>query len=222
MIPFNEDNSLGPARLLNRKELVQIILRLQFEGWKFGLREFPGLTADRCEPFMNKCLYLGMKSVRDSLSLSNIFIVEKPTVRAETDTEAPEGEPDVTVFFSEFRANEPHAVIECKRLDPLETPKQLRGEYVRSGINRFVSGPYGRGHDLDFMIGYVLRGDELTAMKDVNLYLQNVGCQRSLLRETSEFGSPGFVAQSDHVRAANGDTFRLLHSYVCFLQTGAE
>ena len=154
------------------------MLRIQFEGWQCAVRENRALTTDRSETYMNRCLFLAMVNVRNSLCLSNIFIVEKPTVRHNAHMDADEGEPDVAVFFSEFGSNEPHAVIECKRLDPSEYPKQLRSRYVRCGIDRFIRGLYGRGHELDFMIGYVLRADEVGAMQDVNAYLQNVGALR--------------------------------------------
>ena len=134
---------------------------------------------------MNGRLYQGMSSVRNYLGLSNIFIVEKPGVRTDGEAAHPEGEPDVIMLFAELGANEPHAIIECKRLDPFEKPKQLRGEYVRSGMNRFIAGRYGRGHDIDFMIAYVIRGDESSAMRDVNVYLQSVGRHESCLRTTS-------------------------------------
>ena len=77
------------------------------------------------------------------MGLTNIFIMEKPGVRAGPDPALPEGEPDVIALFAEFGANEPHAVIECKRVDPLENPKQLRGKYVRCGMHRFIKGLYG-------------------------------------------------------------------------------
>lgn len=216
MIPFQERDSIGPPRLLSRKDLIRVILRLQFEGWEHALQTNAPLTPDRSEPYMNRCLFLGMVSVRNSLCLSNIFIVETPTVRAEDDPGACEGEPDVIMLFAEFGANEPHAILECKRLDPFEASRQLRGEYVRSGIDRFVGGHYGRGHDIDFMIAYVLRGTRAMAMEDVNLYLRNVRRRDSALRTNYELRSLGFVAESDHVRSVDQHRFRLLHSFVCF------
>ena len=165
---------------------------------------------------MNSCLVTGMVRVRNALSLSNIFIVEKPTVRAETDTDEPEGEPDITFYFSAFDANEPHAIIECKRLDPSESPKQLRSRYVRTGIDRFVNGLYGHGHEIDFMLAYVLKDDELAAVRDLNVYLHSVQRRSSVLRKTTEYGAYGFVAESNHVRTLDQHGFLLLHSFVCF------
>lgn len=222
MIPFERQDSLGPPRLLSRKDLIHVILLLQFEGWQRALRQDAGLTSDQDETYMNGRLYQGMVSVRASLGLTNIFIVETPGVRPEADHPRPEGEPDVIMLFAEFGANEPHAIIECKRLDPHENPRRLRGEYVRSGIDRFIGGLYGRGHDLDFMIAYMLRGDGPLAMQDVNAYLRNVGRCDACLHATDEFDNSGFIARSDHVRTVDGCQFRLLHSFVGFGATIPE
>jgi len=216
MIPFEGRDSLGPPRLLSRKDLINVILRLQFEGWQRALEHDSALTPNCDETYMNGRLYQGMASVRSSLGLTNVFIVETPGVRHQLKPPLPEGEPDVIMLFAEFGANEPHAIIECKRLDPLENPRRLRGEYVRSGIDRFIAGLYGTGHNIDFMVAYVLRGDGLAAMDDVNAHLRNVRRDDDLLHATDEFGCAGFIAQSDHLRTSDARRFRLLHSFVGF------
>ena len=216
MIPFDELDSLGPPRLLSRKDLIQVILRLQFDGWTCALEENASLSRERNEAFMNRCLYRGMVHRRNSLGLTNIFIAATPSVPAEVGSLVSPGEPDVIMLFVEFGANDPHAVIECKRLDPLERPRRLRGEYVRAGIDRFVEGRYGRGRDIDFMVAYVLRGDGAAAMQDINTYLRNVGREEDSLQTADEFGKVGLVAHSDHVRVYDDEKFRLLHSFVSF------
>lgn len=216
MIPFEGQNSLGPPRLFSRKDLISVILRLQFEGWQRALDDDAALTPHCDETYMNGRLCQGMVSVRASLGLTNVFLVETPGVRPEPEPPLPEGEPDVIMLFAEFGANEPHAIIECKRLDPLENPRRLRREYVRSGINRFIAGLYGSGHEIDFMVAYVLRGDGPAAMDDVNAYLRNVKRCSDSLRATREFGYASFIAQSDHLRTSDARRFRLLHSFVRF------
>ena len=216
MIPFEGQKSLGPPHLLSRKDLIWVILRLQFEGWQSALQLDPALKPDQDEPYMNGRLYQGMVRVRTAMGLTNIFIMEKPGVRPHPEPALPEGEPDVIVLFAEFGANEPHAVIECKRVDPLENPKQLRGEYVRSGMDRFIKGLYGPGHDIDFMVAYLLSGDEPATLKDINIYLQNVSRLADSLHATRNLNNIGFVAYSDHVSTVDERQFRLLHSFLVF------
>ena len=221
MIPFEGQDSLGPPHLLSRQDLIRVILRLQFEGWQSALQLDPVLKPDQDEPYMNGRLYQGMVRVRTAMGLTNIFIMEKPGVRQHPEPPLPDGEPDVIVLFAEFGANEPHAVIECKRVDPLENPKQLRGKYVRCGMDRFIKGLYGPGHDIDFMVAYILSGNELAAVTDINTYIKNVSRSIDSLRVTKNFDSVGFVAYSDHVRKVDKCSFRLLHSFLVFPVTNA-
>lgn len=215
MIPFRDAAGLGAPRLLSRQDLILVILRLEFEGWQAALTADANLTNGATEPSMNGRLFQGMVSVRNALGLTNIYIVETPGVRSRPEPARPEGEPDLILLFAEFGANEPHAVIECKRLDPLEETHNLRGEYVRSGMDRFVDGTYGQGHDLDFMVGYVLRGEAAAALTDVNAYLTNVSRTNCHLRVTPTYVHIGYVAESDHVRA-DESSFRLIHSFLTF------
>ena len=66
MIPFEGQKSLGPPHLLSRKDLIRVILRLQFEGWRSALQLDPALKPDQDEPYMNGRLYQGMVRVRTS------------------------------------------------------------------------------------------------------------------------------------------------------------
>src|SRR5690348_4141520 len=137
MIPFDRAASLGTPHLLTRNDLIEIIHRLQFEGWEFAIRNDINLKNAASETYMNGRLFQGMVQVRNSLGLSNIFLVQTPGIQTSADRAIPDREPDIILLIAEFGANEPHAIIECKRLDPLEPSRALRGEYVREGIDRF-------------------------------------------------------------------------------------
>jgi hypothetical protein len=119
-------------------------------------------------------------------------------------------------FTGRVRSNEPHVIIECKRVDPEQASRALRGEYIRSGVDRFISGVYGHDHELGFMVGYVLRGTGPAAIDDINAYLQNVGRPGCFLKSTAAYGQHGFVAESDHKRSEDGSPIRLLHSFLDF------
>jgi hypothetical protein len=216
MIPFNAAASIGQPKLLSRQDLVTIIVRLEFDGWRLARSRDPALTSEVSETYMNGRLFQGMRDIRNALKLTNIFLVEVPGVRTDEELATPDREPDVILLFAEFGSNEPHVVIECKRLDPEEASRALRGEYVRSGVDRFISGAYGLGHDLDFMVGYLLNGDGASAVADINAYLTNVGRTDCFLEDTDMFGRYGFVAASNHKRSVDGSSVRLLHSFLDF------
>ena len=215
-IPFGEHDSLGPPNLLSRQDLIRVIIRLQFEGWSIALRSDPSLNGNQSERYMNGRLFNGMTDVRNSLKLDNIYIVETPGVRSNADRSTPDGEPDIAIWFSSFGANDPHALIECKRIDPSQMSRSLRRQYVVSGIDRFISGRYGSGHEVDFMVAYVLSNTERGSMQDINRYLRNVGRVGESLQSNSNFNDLGFVAQSRHIRDVDGGLFRLLHSFLPF------
>ena len=69
MIPFQNAASLGAPKLLSRNDLIEIILRLEFEGWQVALRMDANLTNAVSEPYMNGRLFQGMVNTRDSLGL---------------------------------------------------------------------------------------------------------------------------------------------------------
>ena len=218
MIPFDGRSSLGSPSLLSREDLTVVVLRLQFEGWCQAKAMFADLSRSQEETYMNGCLFVGMTRVRETLNLTSIYILEKPAVRSVPGAPKPDKEPDLGIYFVEFGDNYPHALIECKRLDPLENPAELRGKYFRDGVDRFVNGWYGDRHDLDFMVGYVQSSERqvLGDLEDLNEYLRNVGRTNESLRETDGFGSLGFVAASEHVRRWGGSRIVLLHSFVGF------
>jgi hypothetical protein len=221
MIPFGDDASLGAPKLLSRSDLVEIILKLEFEGWQVAVANDANLTNAVSEPYMNGRLFQGMVSVRNALGLTNVYLVETPGLRVSPASAVPERAPDAILLFAEFGSNEPHAIIECKRVDPTETSRSLRGEYVREGIDRFVTAAYGRDHDLGFMVGYLLQSDGAAAASDINAYLANVGRASCALRPSIVYNRLGYVAESDHARSTDGTMFRLLHSFVAFPGPGA-
>jgi hypothetical protein len=107
MIPFQDAASLGAPKLLSRQDLIAVILRLEFEGWQVALAMDVGLTTTVSEPYMNGRLFQGMVSVRNTLGLTNIYLVETPGVRSRPKPARPEGAPDLILLFAEFGSNEP-------------------------------------------------------------------------------------------------------------------
>jgi hypothetical protein len=215
MIPLNGMASLGAPKLLSRGDLVSVIVLLEFEGWKLALARDNGLKRSSGETYMNGRLFQGMRDVRNTLGLTNMFLIEAPGVRSKEELAKPDREPDLILLFAEFGANEPHAIIECKRLDPCETSRALRGECVREGVDRFINGAYGQGHELDFMVGYLLSGDGAAAVADINAYLSNVGRASCSLRPSTALSRLGYVAVSNH-RRPDGSPILLLHSFLEF------
>jgi hypothetical protein len=108
----------------------------------------PAPTPSQDERYLNGSLARGMNAARRALGIENIWVIETPGERSHSDLVIPDRAPDVVLVIAQFAEKSPHAIIECKRLDPDESPKRLRSEYVREGIDRFVGRQYGRVLDL--------------------------------------------------------------------------
>jgi hypothetical protein len=180
----------------------------------------PALTPSRDERYMNGSLARGMNAARPALGIENIWVIETPGERSYSDLVIPDRAPDVVLVIAQFAEQSPHAIIECKRLNPDESPKRLRSQYVREGIDRFVGQQYGRVLDLGFMVGYVLQGGGAAALADINECLAGIGRSSEwLIRDASYGAGAGFIGRSTHVRGADPVPFVLLH---CFLPFVAE
>lgn len=60
----------------------------------------------------------------------------------------------VMQFLHQFGVESAYVGVECKRVKPGDST--LNGRYVSKGVERFVTGKYGAGHEWGFMLGYVL------------------------------------------------------------------
>ena len=216
MIPFDTQINLGSPNLLSRIDLIRVVLRLQSDGWNRAKEMFADLSPSKNEVYLNGCLFRGMDASRRALKLYNLQLLEKPAVRSDSGLITPDKEPDFGVFFIGFSASYPHALIEGKRLDPSDRSRKLRGEYIRNGVDRFVDGSYGRDHELDFMVAYVIYGDSSAAMVDINTYLAKVRRTDESMFRDMRFIRSGFVARSEHTQATPVSQFVLLHSFLEF------
>ncbi len=219
LIPFGRSSKVGvPGDLISYPRLISAIIKVTFGGWAEALARDPPPTPAHDEPGMNGALAQGMRASAQALGLTNIAVVETPGERSDPTLEVPDVEPDVILLVAQFAHRLwVRAIVECKRLDPLEASRRnLRREYVREGMDRFISERYGRGCQLCFMVGYVLRQDGAAAMADVNAHLQAVGRATDCLAAAPRFRNVGFVGESTHVRPSNGLNLKLLHSFLVF------
>ncbi|RYE38599.1 MAG: hypothetical protein EOP21_11935 [Hyphomicrobiales bacterium] len=106
----------------------------------------------------------------------------------------PDGRTDIPIYvievFLRFGEHDPHAIIECKRLDGSDT--YLCREYVVEGIDRFRTGKYAENHAAGFMAGYLLRGDAADAAGGVNAYFSRVRRTAEQLTVSDIVDDPSF------------------------------
>lgn len=219
LIPFGRSSKVGaPADLISHPRLTASIIRIVFSGWTEALTRDPPPTPALDEEGMNGVLAQGMRASVEAFGLTNIEVFETPGERSDPSLETPDVEPDVILVMAQFSHRLLlRAIIECKRLDPLQSPERsLRRDYVRKGMDRFISERYGRGRQLCFMVGYVLRLDGEAAMEDINVYLQAVSRTTDCLTVAARFHQVGFVGESSHERPGDNPRLTLLHSFLVF------
>jgi hypothetical protein len=99
----------------------------------------------------------GIRRVKKALGFTNLQIRGEHELE-DMSTADPTilGRIDITMqFLHQFGDEDAYVAVECKRVSAGDTA--LNGSYVAQGVNRFVTGQYGAGHEWGFMLGYVLK-----------------------------------------------------------------
>lgn len=111
--------------------------------------------------------------------------------------------------------------LECKRLNVIQNERRRPGgsEYVMHGMLRFVSGQYARVVHHGSMLGYVLDGDILAAVENVesnirNQYVALCTDPTGTLRPSSLLPDVPSVRESLHRRLHGPVPFRIHHLFV--------
>ena len=156
-------------------EVSAAILRTIEAGWALASRS-PGVNAGAAEVPMTERLRDGMRSALNGGELPwerRMVVLPGTESRSCPDVLLPDGRTDIPIqwieIFLRFGEHDPHAIIECKRIDGDDT--RLCREYVVNGIDRFRDGKYGGNHAAGFMAGYLIAGDASAAARGVNRYL---------------------------------------------------
>lgn len=124
-----------------------------------------------------------------------------------------EGRIDITLkFLHQFGDEEAYIAVECKRVAACNTA--LNRKYVTHGVERFVTGQYGRDHHWGMMLGYLLELPVSPVVDEINRRIEDAYGSTATL----ETISPHSQALSMHTGALlqgnKGHTIRLLHIFV--------
>jgi hypothetical protein len=125
----------------------------------------------------------------------------------------PDGVTDLPILvieiFLRLGEHDPHAIVECKRIDGSDSG--LCRRYVLEGIDRFKSGRYASNHAMGFMAGYVIAGDEEQAADGINSFLVRRSREGEQLKE-SELIDEKCFRQSQHQRSTSRSPIDLHHA----------
>ena len=200
------------------RERSERIVEMVDEGWKLASAH-PSVHAGAGEVEITECLRDGMRVALGEKAADYRYrqmIVQGGTEsRSSPEVLRPDGRTDVSVLFSDIREDcnehDPHAIVECKRV--AGSRADLCREYVAEGVDRFVTGKYGRNHAVGFMVGYLLSGDAGSASVGINAYLTRKRRQREHLGPCGV--SRGRWARSSrHPRAEPAKPIVLHHAFL--------
>lgn len=193
--------------------MVAAILVTVREGW--ALAAIDGETALEGEVVMTERLRDGMRQALTSgkLAWGKSFIVALGMEsRSTPDVMTPDGRTDIPLYvvevFLRHAEHDPHAIIECKRLDGSDT--YLCREYVIEGVDRFRSGKYAENHSSGFMAGYLLGGDAQSAAAGINAYLERVKRVGEQIALSPVVDHPAFW-RSEHARTVERPAIAIHH-----------
>ncbi len=174
-LPFGEPVATGHQFIELAHEVATAILRTVEVGWALGSKS-PDANTDVGEVEITERLRDGM---RQALRLGRMpwgktmVVLPGTESRSRPDMLVPDGRTDIPILsieiFRRFGEHDPHAIIECKRVDG--NSAYLCREYVTEGIDRFRTGKYSGNHSTGFMVGYLLAGDEQMAATGINSIL---------------------------------------------------
>jgi hypothetical protein len=213
-IPYETSAAIGREYITLGTDVIAAILLTLQSGWAIAGVTTTQATAGEVE--ITERLRDGMRVALNTgqLPWSKSFLIAPGTEsRSSLKVPTPDGRTDIPVYlievFLRYGEHDPHAVIECKRLDGADT--HLCREYVVEGIDRFRSGKYGENHAAGFMTGYLLRGDALHGARGVNAYLSRVGRAAEHLAASDLVGAASFW-RSSHARTIARAPIELHHA----------
>lgn len=194
-------------------ELVPRILDLITETWE-GL-EKPG-DSDH-EVAITKKFKHFLKQAKNYRKLPVRIERESPEDDSNTGEEL--GRIDLKFMPATSAVEEVYLAFECKRLHVVENGKlrSLASEYVKEGMLRFVNGQYASTLRHGGMIGYVLNGNCVRAIQQIERNLTKLHDQLRLssgaLAQSSLRSENTNIRETSH-RLEDSRTFRIHHLFL--------
>ena len=216
-LPLNVPAATGRPFIGLAREFATAILQTVQAGWMLALQS-PDVSTGSGEIEITERLRDGMRCALDSgmLPWKTMVVLPGTESRSRPEVLLPDGRTDISVqwieIFLQFRAHDPHAIIECKRVAGNNT--RLCREYVVKGIDRFQTGKYSGNHSIGFMAGYLIAGDAKAAVTGINNNLNRKSRRaENLIR--SHLINESWVWESCHPRSS-GSPIELHHAFLAF------
>lgn len=201
---------IGPRR-------IATVLHVIYHGWKMSQMN-QDVQSGTHETALNEYLRDGIRAVVNQEA--PIGTMPKLQVHGTTETRSsrnviePDGAPDIPVSFPDIfestHDHDPHAYIECKRIDGRRV--QFKA-YVEDGVDRFKSGQYAARHPYGFMAAYLESVDTYVAVNGINQFLETKHRQDEKLRPSSILDGE-WVRISQHERISGNTSITIHHVFL--------
>lgn len=151
---FMPDAPLGGPSFELAEDEIETVIDLICRGAEAARAQ---LTSGMLEVPITIHVKKAMRRLKRDMRLTNLEIGgEFEVLDIENSDPEVQGRIDITVkFLQQFGNEDNYLGVECKRVAFGET--DLNQRYVSQGVERFVSGQYGSGHQWGMMLGYALR-----------------------------------------------------------------
>lgn len=219
-IPYETNAAIGREYIALGPEIIAAILLTLQSGWAVASIPEAHVTAGEVE--ITERLRDGMRAALNSKQLAwskSILIAPGTESRSTVAVTTPDGRTDIPVYlikiFLRYGEHDPHAIIECKRLDGADT--HLCREYIVEGVDRFRLGKYAENHATGFMAGYLLQGDANQAAGGVNAYFSRVGRAAEHLAASDLVDAESFW-RSSHARKIDRPPIDIHHALFAFVR----
>ena len=201
------------------RDRVATILRMIERGWNRALTR-PGVRPGTPEVELNECLRDGMREAVEPRARGRgpkMLVAPGTETRSTPDTRVPDGRTDIPLYvlaiLEDCQDHDPHAIIECKRVAGSDA--KLCRRYVKHGIDRFVTGKYGRPHAAGFMAGYLESGNADHAVRRINRYLTRKNRHDELIGPAVGLKAD-WARSSRHPRPNDVTPVDLHHAFLAF------
>ena len=216
-LPFDVAATAGRRFIDLGPDIAAAILRTVEAGLDVALQS-PDVNTESGEVEITERLRDGMRSALDSgmLPWKSMIVLPGTESRSRPDVLLPDGRTDISIqwieIFVTYRAHDPHAIIECKRV--AGNNAYLCREYVVQGIDRFRTGQYSNNHSTGLMIGYLIDGDARAAANCINNHLNRKSRYNENLEPSVLIAEP-WVWASSHPRTWTSP-IALHHAFLTF------
>lgn len=199
---------------LFQNDLIPVVLDHVVATWN----RLPDPKPRDLEKDITLNLYCALKKDKDRSR--HPFLIRYEDVEVDTELVKETGRKDI-VFFPTAFDEDIYFCLEAKRLNVIVNGvrKSLADEYVKEGMQRFVDGKYARHVHHGGMLGYVLDGDVLRAMKNVR---RNIRANHKALRmnpprdwtPSSARPNDPHAKETEHSRQHDPAKFCIHHQFV--------